>query len=115
MHGHTNIKFGKKSFRLTIECNFMLIRIFCPAHKKPEKNSSSPISRNKTELLLSFLFFVAEAMAKIPDNLSFEEVRPGVQFMSHKEDMSGEMGPPNPDVDCNEHSMYSARRRGCQP
>jgi hypothetical protein len=29
--------------------------------------------------------------------------------------MSGEMGPPNPDVDCNEHSMYSARRRGCQP
>jgi hypothetical protein len=81
----------------------MRIRIFYPAHKKPEKNSSSPISRNKSELLSSFLFLVAEAMTKTPDNLSFEKIRPGVHFMSQKEDNnSGEKVSGNPHVDCNE-------------
>jgi len=97
----------------------MRIRIFYPAHKKPKKNSSSPISRNKSELLSGFYFyfyfFVGEAMAKNPDNLHFEKVRPDVHFVSQKEDMSGEKVSGNPDVDCNEYSLSSARRRGCQP
>jgi hypothetical protein len=67
----------------------MRIRIFYTTHKKPERNSSSPISRNKSELLsfLSFFlsfFFVAEAMAKNPDNLSFEKVRSAVHFICLK-------------------------------
>jgi len=86
----------------------MRIRIFYPAHKKP-KNSSSPISRNKSELS-SVFFWGGEAMAKNPVNLYFEKVRPDVHFVSQKEDMSGEKVSGNPDVDCNEYSVSSARR-----
>jgi hypothetical protein len=49
----------------------------------PKKHSSSLISCSKSELLrLLLLFFVAEAMAKNPGNLSFKKVRSDAHIMS---------------------------------
>jgi hypothetical protein len=46
-------------------------------------------------------------MAKNPENLSFKKVRRDVHFMSQKEEMSGEKVYGNPDVHCNEYSVFS--------
>jgi len=93
----------------------MRIRIFYPTQKKePRRTVLRPSAVINPNCCRCF-FFVAKARAKNPDNLSFEKVRPDVHFVSQKEDVSGGKVSGNPDVDCNEYSVSSARRRGCQP